>query len=148
MPIVIYVKSFLTDFERYLTIVTHIFELFASGIAIYLFLFQRKTISSAFRALLSYSRQLTLTELLSKLDRLNELNADIEAQNQSVINILSEIRGQIRGNNKLKTQFLDILKEIEPYCLEKTKLKETAKRSIVYQIRELIRSYDVDLKNN
>lgn len=138
----------MTPFEEYLTDITHIFEILASSIAIYLFVFQRKTISGAFKALLSYSRQLTLTELLSKLDRLNELSADNEAHYQTIINILSEIRGQIKGNNKLKIQFSEILKEIEPYCSEKNKIKEPTKRSIVYQIRELIRSYDVDLKNN
>jgi len=138
----------MTRLEDYLTDITHVFELFASGIAIYLFIFQRKTISNAFKALVNYSRQLTLTELLSKLDRLNELNADNDSQNQSIVNILSEIKGQIKGNSKLKVQFSEILKEIEPYCIQKYKIKEPTKRSIVYQIRELIRSYDVDLKNN
>jgi hypothetical protein len=137
----------MTLIERILTIITNGFTIIASGIAIYLFIFERKTIENVFKVLINYSRQLTLTELSSKLERLNDLNAsDVEGK-VKVINILNEIKGQIKGNNKLKMQFAEILNDIEPYCTELSTISEPIKRSIVSQLRELIRSYDVDSIN-
>jgi hypothetical protein len=137
----------MTLIERILTILTNGFTIIASGIAIYLFIFQRKTIENAFKVLINYSRQLTLTELSSKLERLNDLNASDDEGKIKVINILNEIRGQIRGNNKLKMQFAEILKDIEPYCTEVSAINEPVKRSLVSQMRELVRSYDLDSMN-
>lgn len=134
--------------ERILSIITNGFTIIASGIAIYLFIFQRKAISNAFKVLVNYSRQLTLTELSSKLERLNDLNANDAEGRAKVINILNEIRGQIRGNSKLQLQFAIILQEIEPYCTELATINEPSKRSIVSEMRELIRSYNVDSMNN
>lgn len=138
----------MTLVERILSIITNGFTITASGIAIYLFLFQRKNISNAFKLLINYSRQLTLTELSSKLERLNDLNANDVEGKANVINILSEIKGQIRGNNKLQLQFTEILNQIEPFCTGSSPINEPLKRSIVSEMRELIRTYDVDSMNN
>jgi hypothetical protein len=73
-----------------------------AGIAIYLFIAKRKTITSFFNSLLNYSVQISLTELRNKLDILNSLNADDDEQKIEVINILNDITGQIRGNPVLK----------------------------------------------
>lgn len=134
--------------ERILAGLTNVLTIAASGIAIYLYFTQKEKISNAFNTLLNYSRQLTLTELQSKLDRLNDLNANNAEHKPAVINILNEINGQIKGNSKLKETFSEILDDIEPYCSQKSTITEPNKRSIVSQIREKIRSYDVDSKNN
>lgn len=86
--------------------------------------------------------------MTSKLDRLNDLNANDDEQKKSVINILNEIKGQIKGNSNLKQQFSEILIDIEPYCTQKITITEPMKRGIVSQIREKVRYFDVDSKNN
>lgn len=119
----------------------------ASGIAIYLFIFKRKTISSIIHFLLNYSCQISLTELREKLERLNELSADDEKQNIEIVNILNEIAGQIRGNPILNKKCDEILKTISKYA-EKTKiLTEPKKRSIVWELRENLRSIDIQTYN-
>ncbi|MDX9918332.1 MAG: hypothetical protein RBT15_10040, partial [Gudongella sp.] len=115
-----------------------------SGIDIYIFVFKKKEISSVFKALINYTRQLTLTELSSKLDRLNELNANDPSQKEKAINIFSEINGQIKGNKRLREQFSEVISELESYCVLSSRVTEPRKRSLVSQIREIIRSYDVD----
>ena len=77
------------------------FTIVAAGIGIYLFLFKRKTVSKVFRLLLNYSYQITLSELTSKLERLNDLNANDQSHREEIINIFNDIVGQLRGNRKL-----------------------------------------------
>lgn len=133
---------------RIISALADCFTIAASSIAVYLFLFQRDKISAAFKTLINYSTQLTLTELTSKIDRLNDLNANDELQNSQVINILNEIEGQIKGNPRLIKQFPEVIAEIEPFSSQRSKITEPKKRSVVALLREKIRSYDVDFKNS
>lgn len=117
----------------------------ASCIAIYLFLFKRRSIKSVFNLLLNYSFQITLTELKAKLERLNDLRVGDSQQRDEVINILNEIVGQIRGNTLLREKFKDILAEITQYTNNPEKLVEPKKRSLICELREHLRS--IDLQN-
>lgn len=116
----------------------------ASGIAIYLFLTKRKTVSLAFRTLLNYSSQMTLSELKAKLDRLNELTADDQEQAQEVRNILSDITGQIEGNPKLSREFRDVLKKAANLANGRADLNERRKRALVSELRERLRHVDIE----
>ena len=101
--------------ERFIDVAANIFTIAASGIAIYLVIFERDKISAAFKTLINYSTQMTLTELISKIDRLNDLHADSDEGRTMAINILCEIEGQIKGNSKLTKQFPEVLLEIEGF---------------------------------
>ena len=115
----------------------------AASIAIYLFFFQRKPISSIFHLLLNYSFQISLTELNSKLEKLNALNANDEEDKIEVVNIFNEITGQIRGNSVLKEKCDDILKKISKYAENPRGLDEPKKRSLVSELREKLRNIDI-----
>jgi len=138
----------MTIIERLLAGFADIFTVIASSIAIYLAIWQRDKISAAFKTLINYSTQMTLTELISKIERLNDLQADSDDGNTMAINILSEIEGQIKGNSKLTKQFPEVLREIDKFTSQKTRITEAKKRGTVALLREKIRSYDVDLKNS
>jgi hypothetical protein len=111
----------------------------ASGIAIYLYLFKRKYISTAFNTLVSYSSQLTLSELKDKLDVLNGLHASDDKDRDEIVAVLHEITGQLKGNPKLTPYFADIIERITKATTGKSKLSEPTKRSFVSEIREKIR---------
>ncbi len=83
----------------------------ASGIAVYLFMTKREYISSIFKVLLSYSTQLTLSELKEKLDSLAELHCPGDVD--EVVNVLHDISGQLRGNPKLEPHFRLLVERIE-----------------------------------
>ena len=71
------------------SLLSNVFTIVASAIAIYLFIFKRGAIASAFKVLLNYSSHITLTELRSKLDRLNDLNADEASDKEEIVNIFN-----------------------------------------------------------
>ena len=112
----------------------------ASSIAIYLFLYKRKSISSAFNLLLNYSNQITQLELRSKLDRLNDYST--EDKRDEVINIFHEIVGQIQGNKNLNAKCDGVLKKIRKQIGSPTNLTEAKKRSLISELRETIRTLD------
>ena len=121
----------------------NLFAIGASGIAIYLYVFKRKQISTVFNTLLGYASQLTLTELTGKLDRLNDLNARDDDQQDEIVAVLHEITGQIKGNPKLTPHFLEVRERITRAISGKRKLSEPAKRAFVSEIRERIRHASV-----
>ncbi len=127
----------------YSTLFSNAFTIGASGIAIYLFIFKRKSIASAFQLLLNYSYQLSLSELKEKLERLNDLNASADEQCASVINIFNEIVGQIRGNSKLKKALPDFVKRVEKVLANEGELNEPVKRALVAELRERLRHLNV-----
>lgn len=134
------------DFETIYKIVGFISSIFsttAAGIAIYLFLFKRKSISSIFHLLLNYSFQISMTELKTKLEKLNELSANDEEQKEEVVNIFNEIVGQIRGNSVMKKNCDGIFTKISQYADNPRGLTEPIKRSIVSELRENIRNIDI-----
>lgn len=129
--------------------IANLFTIVASGIAIYLFLFKRDKISKAFQLLLNYSNQLTLSELKAKLESLNSYNVNDPEHLEEVLNILHEIEGQINGNISLSTELKPIMGKIFEYTSGRTVLSEAKKRSVVFELRECIRTVDVSsYKNN
>ena len=134
------------DFEiiyKIVSIISSIFSTIAAGIAIYLFIFKRKSISSIFHLLLNYSFQISITELRTKLEKLNDLNANDNEHKEEVINIFNEIEGQILGNSVLKKKCGDILEKISKYIDNPKILTEPKKRSMVSELRENLRSIDI-----
>lgn len=127
--------------------ISAIFSGTAAGIAIYLFLFKRKSISSIFHLLLNYSFQISLTELKIKLERLNDLSVNDEKQREEVINIFNEITGQIRGNSVLIEKCEIILEKISNYAENPKGLTEPIKRNIVSELRENLRNIDIQRYN-
>lgn len=136
-----------TLLERIIASVSDLLALFASLIAIYLFLFKKDKILTAFNLLINYSRQLTLTELKSKIERLNDYNANDEKQKDEVLNILHEIEGQLNGNKTLKTEFIGVLKKVSTYTSARKEISEAYKRSLVSELRENLRNIDIDNYN-
>jgi predicted HTH domain antitoxin len=133
----------LDELVKYVSLVSSVFTILASGIAIYLFVVKRKSISSIFSLLINYSYQLTLSELKEKLEKLNDYNAKDSEQNEHIVNILNEIIGQVRGNDKLKSHFSELLKTMENLVSDKRRLTEPRKRALVSELRERIRHLNV-----
>ena len=124
--------------------ISSVFTIFVSGIAIYLFCTKRKSIYSVFKLLLNYSYQLSLSELKEKLERLNDYNARDPDDREHIINILNEIMGQIRGNDKLKTPLNELLIRIRRLVSNEGKrLTEPNKRAFVSELREKLRHLNV-----
>lgn len=131
------------EFMNYLAGVANIFTIFASGIAIWLFITNREKISAAIQLLLNFSFQTTLAELKEKLERLNEYNANEPDDLPEILNILHEIAGQIRGNPRLFTAVPQLIDKIDALT-KNGKLRETKKRAIVSEIREQLRNIQVN----
>lgn len=127
--------------SEFIAVLANAMTIFASGIAIYLFVFKRELISTVFSALLSYTTQLTLSELKGKLDRLNDFRA--ETDHDEIVNVLHDICGQLRGNPRLAPHFDELIKRIHKATAAKNKISEPSKRSIVSEIRERIRHVDI-----
>ena len=124
--------------------VADLFTIAASGIAIYIFFVKRKAISSVFRLLVNYSYQITLSELRSKLDRIAEIFAKDEKERDEIINIMSEILGQIRGNPRLSFRFADEIQQITTLIENPDRLEERFKRVLVAHIREKLKHVDLE----
>ena len=121
----------------------NIMTIIASGIAIYLYVAKRQSISNVFHLLLNYSYQITLSELRLKLDKLNDLDADNEDQCAEIINIFSDITGQIRGNTVLSDHFDEMMDRLKSFSSSKKTLTEARKRGFVSELRERIRHLDI-----
>lgn len=117
-----------------------------SGLALYLFVANRKNLSLVLATLLSYSFQTTLSELKEKLERLNEYNANEPSERSEIRNILQEIAGQIRGNDRLLASAPNLATEVETLALAK-KLTEPAKRAMVSKLREQVRNIQINSVN-
>lgn len=126
-----------------ISLAANLLTIIASAIAIYVFFFKAKEIKSAFKMLLNWSFQLTLTDLRSKIDRLNEYNANEQTEIDEIRNILHEIAGQVRGNRKLAEAAPDLAERVERLAGSK-RLTEPIKRSIVSEIRETLRNIEVN----
>lgn len=111
----------------------------ASSIAIYIFFFKGKYLITVFNTLVNYSTQLTLSELKEKLDILNNLRASDEKDREEIVNVFSDITGQLNGNPKLKPHFAEVINRIVKNTASKAKVTEPWKRALVSEIREKIR---------
>lgn len=95
------------------SIIASIFTIIASGIAIWLFFTKSNQIKTAFNLLLNWSFQLTLTDLKSKIERLNEYSAKKPEELDEIRNILHEIAGQMRGNEQILSTSNSLISKIE-----------------------------------
>jgi hypothetical protein len=138
----------LDEFIRWVSLISNIFTVFASGVAIYLFLFKRNAISSVFDLLINYTYQLSISEVKEKIERLNEYNAKDPEQNEKIVNIFNEIIGQIKGNHKLNNHFAEFLVTLEDLITDKRKLTEPRKRAAVSELRERLRHLNVQNIDN
>lgn len=135
-------KSFLDS----LSVISNLFTIAASAIAIFVWYTNKDKISSAFSLLLNFSFQLTLGELKEKLERLNEYNANEPSEIEEIKNIFHEISGQIQGSNRLMLAMPGLAMKFESLAQEAKgkKLTEPAKRSVVSELREKIRNIQAD----
>jgi hypothetical protein len=127
-----------------ITTIADALTIVASGIAIWVFFTKKKEISAAFTLLLTWSYQTTLSEIIAKLDRLNEYNASDADEMVEIRNILHEIAGQFRGNQRLCKAAPTIPERLEALATGK-RLTEPNKRSMVAEIREVIRNLKVEV---
>jgi hypothetical protein len=124
------------------SLIASIFTIAASGIAIYVFFAKGPELRTAFSLLLNWTFQLTLTELKSKLERLNEYNANEPSEVDEIRNILHEIAGQIRGNRRVNAASSEIAGRLEQLAVSK-RLTEPKKRMMVAELREILRNIEV-----
>lgn len=136
-------KTWFEVFKEILSISSNLTSTLAASIAIYVFLFKRNELRNAFSLLMNWSFQLTLNDLRSKLERLNEYNANEPTEVEAIKNILHEVAGQIRGNSKLMKAFPNIADKFETLSNSK-KLSEPAKRSIISELRESLRNIEIN----
>lgn len=120
------------------------FTIVTAGLALWVFFKKGPALAAAMKLLVNYSYQTTLHELRDKLERLNEYNVADDIAKQEVINILHELQGQISGNLRVKKAMpKDALASLERLLNPKT-LTEARKRSLVSQIREVLKNLNVD----
>lgn len=125
-----------------ISVAANIFTIVASAIAIFLFIAKREELSAALSLLLNWSYQTTLSDIIGKLDRLHEYNANEPTDRPEIQNIIHEIAGQFRGNPKLFTAAPALPDRLEAFASGK-KLTEPNKRSVVAEVREIIRNLQV-----
>lgn len=140
-------RNLLQSFADFVDLGADFLTILASGLAIYLFFTQKDKIGSAFNLLLRFSLQVTLSELQNKIDRLNEYTAGDSKQLESIINILKEIEGQIKGNRFLKVKLAQMVVDIENFTDKPAKITEGRKRSLVAELREQLRDIDISEYN-
>ena len=128
-------------------LISNIVTTAASAIAIYVYFKNRGKISFAVQLLLNHSFQTTISELKEKLERLNEYNANELEHHTEIRSILHEIAGQIRGNRRLIDSLPDLPAKIEKVAQHK-KLTEPMRRSIVSEVREQLRTCQINMLNN
>ena len=121
----------------------NVLTVIASSIAIYIYFCKKEEVKLLFKVLVNYSYQTTLSEIKEKLDRLNEYNANEPTEINEIRNLLHEIAGQIRGNQKLQKIQPNLVTRIEAIANTK-KITEPSKRSLVSEIRELLKNLNVD----
>ena len=119
--------------------IANLMTIAASGIAIYLFFWKGNYISSIFNTLLSYSTQITLSELNGKLNSLNELRATEPEHKEEILNLFNDIAGQLRGHPTLKSKFSELIGEIGKITASKVRITEQKKRALVSELREQVR---------
>ena len=123
--------------------VDSIVSILAASIVIYLFIYKRKSISSIYYVLLNYTFQTTLRELNTKIDRLNDFNVDDKNHRNTVIIILNEVVGQMRGNPIWAKKCNPILTKLTKYAEKPDNLTEARKRSLVSELRETLRNISI-----
>jgi hypothetical protein len=129
--------------DKTVSVLANVCTIGALGFALFLFFTQRDKIASLFRLLINYGLQMSLTELSSKLDRLNSRSANDEDDKKEIVNIFSEIQGQISGNHLLSVKCSSVLTKINNLLRYPDKLTEPNKRSLIFELREELRHIDL-----
>lgn len=145
--IIVYILLILNDIDFWVNFISNLISIIASGLALYIYFFKGEKIKSAINFILNYSKQLTITDLKFKIERLNEFQANDNVQKLEVINILHEIEGQIIGNKALKEQLKEQLEKISDFIGNPKNLSEPKKRSLVSELKESLRNLDVSNYN-
>ena len=129
--------------QNAISFLSDLFAIIAASIAIWLFFYKSNEIKTAFNLLLNWSFQLTLTDLKSKIERLNEYSTKKPEELEEIRNILHEIAGQMKGNEQIVKSSNDLISRIEKLANSKL-LDEPRKRSIISEIREVLRNMQVN----
>jgi hypothetical protein len=121
------------------------FTIWASGIAIYLFIYKSDSIKSVITLLLNYSYHLTLSELKEKLEKLNDFQGDSPEGFMGIKEVLSDLKGQIKGNDNLLRHLQDIILELDRLLKVKDHSREfhLKKRSFTSELREKLKNLNV-----
>lgn len=127
----------------WVSMLANIVTIATGALAIYLFLISKDRVRSAIDILLNYSTQLTLTDLKLKIERLNDYSVNDDEGREEVLSILSEIQGQMNGNKAMRANFSEQLSKIELLTSSPKKITEPKKRSIVSELREVVRNFDI-----
>lgn len=136
------------QFDFWISFTANFLTISVSAIAIYVFFANKEKISNAINLILNYSKQLTLSELKFKIEKLNDFTTNDIGQKQEVINILSEIEGQIMGNIKIKVELELQCEKIHEFIDNPKYLTEPKKRSLVSELRESVRNIDISNYQN
>lgn len=125
------------------SLIANVLTVVASSIAIYIFFWKGPELRTAFSLLLNWSFQVTLTELRSKLERLNEYNANEPTEIEEIRNIFHEIAGQVRGNKRLAGAAPLLAGQVETLASNR-RLTEPRKRAMISEVREILRNIEVN----
>lgn len=117
-----------------------IFSIIVAIIFLYLFINKRKAISSIYQVLLNFSFQMSLQELNTNIDRLNDYDADNDKDRKYVINLLNDVVGQMKGNPVLSKKCKNILETLSKFTDNPDRLTDANKRFAVSQLRETLRN--------
>lgn len=131
------------EIDLYVNIFANVLTIVTAIIAICVFIKNKENIKTAFNFILSYSNQLMLAELKSKIEKLNDFKTTVPEQKEEIINLLHEIEGHILGNLLLKEQLAEQLRKIRAIIKNPSRLEEPKKRSLVSELKESVRNLDV-----
>ncbi|MGO4710645.1 hypothetical protein AB4Y90_16380 [Chryseobacterium sp. 2TAF14] len=138
----------LTILKFWIELISNSLTIITAILALYLFFKNREKISSAINFLLNYSKQISITDLKFKIERLNDYTSNDQVQKKEIINLLSDIEGQFNGNYSLKKSLENQLHKINNFLENPKTLSEPKKRSLVSELRESIRNIDVSNYQN
>jgi len=133
----------LESFYFWVTLISRLATIGAVCFAMWKYIKNKEKISSVIDILLNYSKRITLNELKYKIELLYDLCATKPDQKREIINILSEIEGQIIGNNNIEKELSQQVEKIKKFIEDEESLTEPRKRSLVSELKESVRNIDV-----
>jgi hypothetical protein len=118
------------------------------SLAVYIFVKKGPAIAAALNLLINFAFQTTLNELREKLERLNEYHAADTEENEEIVNIFHELHGQINGNSRVLSAMPEIADKLDKMLKSTKTITEPRKRAMVSQIREKLKSMNVENLSN
>jgi len=100
-------------------------------------------VSAVFRAIIAYGNRISVSELSNVIEELSNLRFDDESQKQRVIELFAVVHGKLRGNSALRAACNKSFQRIHALLRDKSKLTLAAQRSVVHELRESIRAYEL-----